>query len=83
MFASEYSSSRSPSLPDLNSSISRRSSAISASAARSIIDHVRIIEALERRDPELAERLAREHTLGLAAHVEQHGGFLDVGRDDV
>jgi DNA-binding GntR family transcriptional regulator len=46
-------------------------------AARSIVDHLRIIEALERRDAELAERLAREHTLGLAAHVEQHGDFLD------
>ena len=46
-------------------------------AARSIIDHMGIIEAIERRDPELAERLAREHTLGLAAHVEQHGDFLD------
>lgn len=52
-------------------------------AARSIIDHMRIIEALERRDLELAERLAREHTLGLAAHVEQHGDFLDTTRDDV
>ena len=49
-------------------------------AARSIVDHMRIIEALERRDPELAERLAREHTLGLAAHVEQHGDFLDATR---
>ena len=52
-------------------------------AARSIVDHLRIIEALERRDAELAERLAREHTLGLAAHVEQHGDFLDTTRDDV
>ena len=50
-------------------------------AARSITDHFRIIEALEHRDPELAERLAREHTLGLAAHVEQHGDFLDAPRD--
>jgi DNA-binding GntR family transcriptional regulator len=50
-------------------------------AARSITDHMRIIEALERRDPELAERLAREHTLGLAAHVEQHGDFLDGTRE--
>jgi len=50
-------------------------------AARSIIDHMRIIEALERRDPELAERLAREHTLGLAAHVEAHGDFLDTTRE--
>jgi DNA-binding GntR family transcriptional regulator len=45
-------------------------------AARSILDHMQIIEALERRDPQHAERLAREHTLGLAAHVEQHGDFL-------
>src|SRR4051794_7043018 len=51
-------------------------------AARSMTDHLRIIEALERRDPERAERLAREHTLGLAAHVEQHGDFLDTTRDD-
>jgi DNA-binding GntR family transcriptional regulator len=51
-------------------------------AARSIVDHMRIIEALERRDPEAAERLAREHTLGLAAHVEQHGDFLDTARDE-
>jgi DNA-binding GntR family transcriptional regulator len=51
-------------------------------AARSITDHMRIIEALERRDATLAERLAREHTLGLAAHVEQHGDFLDSARDD-
>ena len=50
-------------------------------AARSIIDHMRIIEALERRDPELAERLAREHTLGLAQHVEAHGDFLDTTRE--
>src|SRR6266705_2195293 len=46
-------------------------------AARSVVDHFRIIAALERRNRELAERLAREHTLGLAAHVEQHGDFLD------
>jgi DNA-binding GntR family transcriptional regulator len=47
-------------------------------AARSIVDHLAIIEAIERRDPVLAERLAREHTLGLAAHVEEHGDFLDA-----
>jgi DNA-binding GntR family transcriptional regulator len=51
-------------------------------AARSIVDHMQIIEALERRDPELAERLAREHALGLAAHVERHGDFLDAMRGD-
>jgi DNA-binding GntR family transcriptional regulator len=51
-------------------------------AARSIIDHFRIIDAIEQRDPELAERLAREHALGLAAHVERHGDFLDMIRED-
>ena len=51
-------------------------------AARSVADHMAIIDALERRDPDLAERLARDHTLGLAAHVEQHGDFLDAPRDD-
>jgi DNA-binding GntR family transcriptional regulator len=52
-------------------------------AARSIVDHMRIIEALEGGDAGLAERLAREHTLGLAAHVEQHGDFLDTTRGEV
>src|SRR5271170_5778600 len=47
-------------------------------ASRSIVDHMAIIEALEQRDPDAAARLAREHTLGLAAHVERHGDFLDT-----
>ena len=53
-------------------------------AQRSIADHLAIIAALERRDADLAERLVREHTMGLAAHVEQHGDFLDrfTGADD-
>jgi DNA-binding GntR family transcriptional regulator len=46
-------------------------------AARSIIDHLKIIEALERRDTELAERLTRQHTLDLATHVERHCNFLE------
>jgi DNA-binding GntR family transcriptional regulator len=45
-------------------------------AARSIADHMKIIEALERRDTELAERLDRQHALDLAAHVEKHCDFL-------
>jgi DNA-binding GntR family transcriptional regulator len=45
-------------------------------AARSIVDHLNIIEALERRDTELAERLTRQHTLDLAEHVDRHCGFL-------
>jgi len=46
-------------------------------AERSMHDHMRIIEALERRDGELAERLVRTHTLGLAAHVAQYCDYLD------
>ena len=46
-------------------------------AARSIKDHMKIIEALEARDTELAERLVRQHSLDLAAHVEKHCDFLD------
>ena len=45
-------------------------------AARSIVDHLKIIEALQRRDTELAEKLTRQHTLDLAAHVEKHCNFL-------
>jgi len=46
-------------------------------ADKSIIDHMHIIKALEARDTELAERLAREHTLNLARHVEQYVDYLD------
>jgi DNA-binding GntR family transcriptional regulator len=40
-------------------------------AERSIVDHMHIIEALEARDAELAERQARDHALNLARHVER------------
>jgi DNA-binding GntR family transcriptional regulator len=46
-------------------------------AARSIVDHLRIIEALEARDTELAERLVRQHSLDLAAYVDANCDFLD------
>jgi DNA-binding GntR family transcriptional regulator len=49
-------------------------------ARRSIADHRAIIAALEAHDPDLAEKLVREHTMGLAVHVEQHGDFLDAPR---
>ena len=44
--------------------------------AASLPEHLAIIEALEQRDTELAEKLARDHTLGLAAYVEAHGQEL-------
>jgi len=46
-------------------------------AKRSMADHLAIIAALERRDADGAERLVREHTLSLRAHIEAHGGQLD------
>jgi DNA-binding GntR family transcriptional regulator len=46
-------------------------------ARRSIIDHMHIIEAIEARDTDLAERLVREHTLNLAAHVAANVDYLE------
>ena len=46
-------------------------------ASRSIIDHLHIIEAIESRNADLAERLAREHTLNLADHVRDNVHYLD------
>jgi len=43
---------------------------------RSMMDHLAIIEALERRETEKAERLVRQHTLDLAAHVERYCTYL-------
>ena len=43
---------------------------------QSIIDHMHIIESLESRKTEIAERLVREHSLNLAKHVEQHVSYL-------
>ena len=45
-------------------------------AHRSIIDHMHIIEAIENRDPDLAERLVREHSQNLAAHIQKHVDYL-------
>ena len=46
-------------------------------ASRSIIDHMHIIEAIEARDADLADRLVREHTLSLREHVEKNVHWLD------
>lgn len=45
-------------------------------ASRSIVDHMHIIEALEARDANLAEQLVREHSFGLAEHIEKHVDYL-------
>jgi len=46
-------------------------------AQQSIIDHMRIIEAIENRATEQAENLVREHALSLAAHVDTNVDYLD------
>ncbi len=46
-------------------------------AVKSVIDHMRIIHALEVRDACLAERLVREHAMNLAMHIEMHVDYLD------
>jgi DNA-binding GntR family transcriptional regulator len=46
-------------------------------ADRSIRDHMHIIEALEGRDTLRAEKLVRDHALGLAEHVEKYADYLD------
>ena len=46
-------------------------------AQRSIIDHAPIIEALEQRQTETAEKLVREHALQLANHVAKNVRYLD------
>ena len=46
-------------------------------ASRSIIDHMHIIEAIEARDTQLAERLVREHSFGLAEHINDYVDYLD------
>ncbi len=44
---------------------------------QSVIDHMRIIEALERRDTDEVERLVREHALSLSKHIEKYAQYLD------
>ncbi len=46
-------------------------------ADRSIRDHMHIIEALEACDTLGAEKLVRDHALGLADHVEKYAYYLD------
>jgi DNA-binding GntR family transcriptional regulator len=43
----------------------------------SIIDHMHIIEALEKRDVELSERYVREHTDDLKEHVSNYVDWLE------
>ncbi len=46
-------------------------------AARSVIDHMQIIEAIEARDADLASELVRDHAMNLAAHIDKNVTYLD------
>jgi len=58
--------------------IRRRAMGESDRATRSVVDHMSIIEALEARDPELSERLVREHTLRLHDHIRRTWTRLEI-----
>ncbi|HEX9463414.1 MAG TPA: GntR family transcriptional regulator [Alphaproteobacteria bacterium] len=58
-------------------SIRRQTISENDRATRSIIDHMNIVEALEKRQTERAEQLVRQHSLDLATHVEKHVDYLD------
>lgn len=44
---------------------------------QSVIDHMRIIEALEARDADRVERLVRVHALSLSKHIEEYAEYLE------
>ncbi len=67
--------------------IRRRAMGENDRAMRSVVDHMNIIEALESRDPDLAAKRVREHTLQLHDHIRREWvnleslGTLMVVRD--
>ena len=44
---------------------------------QSVIDHMRIIEALEHREAGTAERLVREHPMSLSKPIEKYAKYLN------
>jgi DNA-binding GntR family transcriptional regulator len=68
--------SESPVLVDMTNDILLHVLGRTDRIAASLPEHLAIIEALEERNTELAEKRARDHTLGLATYVETHGQEL-------
>ncbi len=60
----------------LRRAVSRATATRGDQAMRARVDYLKLIEAIENRDAETAERVSREHTLGLAGYVERHWSFL-------
>jgi len=58
--------------------IRRRAMGENDRARRSVADHMEIIEALEARDPDLASRRVREHTMRLHDHIHKTWTRLDT-----
>jgi len=51
--------------------VRRRAIGESDRAARSVADHMAIVDALENRDADQAESLVREHSMRLRAHIRE------------
>ena len=62
--------------------VRRRAMAEGDRAQQSVADHKAIIEALEARDADAAERASRDHTLRHYAHIAAHWTWLDALNDD-
>ena len=45
-------------------------------AVKSIVDHMKIIEAIESRNANLSEKLVKKHALKLADHVKKYVNYL-------
>ena len=58
--------------------VRRRAMGESDRASRSVVDHLKIIEALETRDAELASQLVREHTMRLHDHIARTWTRLEI-----
>ncbi len=56
--------------------IRRRAMREADRAAKSVVDHMEIIEALESRDADLAAKLVREHTMRLHDHIKERWTHL-------
>ncbi len=48
----------------------------SARVEHSVIDHIHIIEALENRDADAADKLVRKHTLRLGKHIQDNLDYI-------
>ncbi len=60
----------------LRRAVSRATATQGGLAAGATARYLKLVEAIENRDAETAERVSREQALGLAGHVERHWEFL-------